>query len=118
MADATTIALGKRTFQPFPPVSIATRWDLYAAVSVNRHRAWASALALCYPRLLRHVPYRYDVLEHGGRVVDFLRGEEGGSVPWPEIIAGGVACMALCAVGLIVEPEVRAAEDFTEAEEE
>jgi len=95
-------------------VDLAVRYDVVYAAVTDERRAFAAALGVCWPRLLRRVKYRFDPLAFGGRVVTYLCGEQGAA--YLDVVAAGRVAYAHLAAGLVDMEAAKAAEDFTAVE--
>ena len=94
------------------PASLTMAFEVRDALLVSHQRAYAAALGLCWPKLARKVPYRFDVLPYGGRVLDYLLDQ---GVPYHEVMQAGLAAYRLITRDLLSLAEVKEAQDFSEA---
>lgn len=114
VVEPTVVTVGKARLQLERPVSMVACYEVAAAAAGDTpHRALGAALGLCSAHVRNWVgPYRGDVLEYGGRVLDYFLARE---VPFEAIVEAGRAAWRLCADLVPTEPEVAAAADFSVA---
>jgi hypothetical protein len=104
VSDAPSVTLRPASGEPITlplalPASHAVRYEITYAVTESEARAVACALGVCSVRLGHKVGrYRYDVLDYGGRVIDYLTGL---GVPYLDVLSAGRVAWRLVSEGLL-----------------
>lgn len=103
-----TLHVGRREIKLAAPRSIATCYDIVAALRINGNRGFAAALGVCCISPVRKEWPNYlgDPLAFGGQVIDALL-EQGGTLD--EIIDAGEAAAQLCMAKL---PDMQRVEEL------
>jgi hypothetical protein len=116
--DTPTIQLFGKGFRPTKPKSLTRRQLLARAGVQNDYLGQCAALGYCVPRIGQRIKpgFKLDgILEYGERVSDYLQ-EQGAT--FAEIQAAAIQVWLYVVDGLPDWSKVRAAEGFTETEEE
>lgn len=109
--DPVVEILGKR-FELVIPESITMAYEIDAAFMESQVRALAAALGLCWPKLQRHVRYRYDPRPYGGRVLDYLLSK---GASYDDVMLAGSVAFRLLRKQITTQRELRDAQVFSGA---